>query len=62
MLIDKSTEEDYLNGRTFAQGYFLRIDAARATPKCKNGVSYSCGKSIRLFSGLIPLQHPTQIG
>jgi hypothetical protein len=50
MLIDKSTEEDYLNGRTFAQGYFLRInaaraDAARATPKCKNGVSYSCGKS-----------------
>jgi hypothetical protein len=50
MPIDKSTEEDYLNGRTFAQGYFLRIDAARAdaaraTPKCKNGVSYSCGKS-----------------
>lgn len=50
MPIDKSTEEDYLNGRTFARGYFLRIDtaradAARATPKCKNGVSYSCGKS-----------------
>lgn len=37
--------KDYLNGHAFAQGYSWRNDAARAIPKCKDGISYSCGKS-----------------
>lgn len=44
---NKATQEyleDYANGRAFAQGYFSRIDAVRAKPKCKEGVSYPCGK------------------